>query len=818
MEAKPSEALKMTILKSKYKSPFLSPNMRATKKQSSRQTSPMTDTEMKIISPDQQSRNQEENSDNEEENTTSTPKSENTPSVTSFNFDTTDDEQDTTQATQRDQQIQKHEKVIKDMEESIDLHSSLIRRLTKKIKKMEDKADAAFDHPDQTSKDRDAKMRVRKDQKDILESLDKMEENMEKLIKAKDVAYEKMLNMKLQIESIREEVEQHDKYILRNRNNIVQLAENVRTQTTENKFLRKKMEEHDIKLNASGTISRKPWALQSDTAKFPILQTYESTSKFSRLAPMLEPIVLKGDNVMQIRQFYNQINTALMTSLASMKFYPEYDDLKPGFEHYNHVVPPKDHTQYEDACNAHKQYGNVILLHLMKQTTIPSNLAPLTSVKQQENSMETCGFEMLSKIIKAMSPQLGGQYRDLQEYVDTLNISEGEPVLDYYLRALKMSQEIQTQKDKTGQNNRLIKRFVTLLFQVKPFTECMRETMTQLTGFFRIPDNHLSEFPNDLQAIYTHDIIDKCAPSIITQNAKYNVPKPQIASMNATPLTDENESEDEELHDPTIRAARIAMSTKDSTSYTPTRCKACGMTQKECHQAMKTIHDPDDPTKCCSRGPKYIADKHMKETIMQYNLKHTSDYPPTTQDKDKAPQRAVIPDTKINSATLKPIQEQQILKPNISTAKFDPIQDLIQGIEQDLHVPTVSMLREDKRKDEPEQNILGELEYCTECNELGEANTPCDYCTELHIPTVAMFNSIKDTNKLHKEMKQQQEEDTHKGNQERPNVDDRDTQPIIENVGMITEDTYKNKQKSHKPIFNMADLETVTEPLPITPK
>ena len=80
-----------------------------------------------------------------------------------------------------------------------------------------------------------------------------------------------------------------------------------------------------------------------------------------------------------------------------------------------------------------------------------------------------------------------------------------------------------------------------------------------------------------------------------------------------------------------------------------------------------------------------------------------------------------------------------------------------------------------------------------------------------------MLNSIKDTNKLHKEMKQQQEEDTHKDNQEGPNIDDRDTQPIIDNVGMITEDTYKNKQKSHKPIFNMADLETVTEPPPITP-
>ena len=73
-----------------------------------------------------------------------------------------------------------------------------------------------------------------------------------------------------------------------------------------------------------------------------------------------------------------------MTSLASMKFYAKYDDLKPKFDHYNHVVPPKDHTQYEDAYIAHKQYGNVLLLHLSKQTTIQSNLAPLIFVKQQD--------------------------------------------------------------------------------------------------------------------------------------------------------------------------------------------------------------------------------------------------------------------------------------------------------------------------------------------------------------------------------------------------------------------------------------------------
>ena len=57
----------------------------------------------------------------------------------------------------------------------------------------------------------------------------------------------------------------------------------------------------------------------------------------------------------------------------------------------------------------------------------------------------------ICKNITAMSPQLGGQYRDLQQCVDTLVIADGEPVLEYYLRALKICQEIQTQKikDKT---------------------------------------------------------------------------------------------------------------------------------------------------------------------------------------------------------------------------------------------------------------------------------------------------------------------------------------------------------------------------------
>ena len=166
---------------------------------------------------------------------------------------------------------------------------------------METKTEDTYNYPDTKSKDREEKMKVRDTQKDILKKIDTMDGTMIKLVKTKYIVYEKIRDMKKQLQDITNEIEQHDKYILKIRKNIARIADDVKVQLNESRFLRKKMEEHDIKLNASGTISRKPWALQSDTVKYPILQAYKSTSRYARLAPMLEKITLKGDNVMEIR-------------------------------------------------------------------------------------------------------------------------------------------------------------------------------------------------------------------------------------------------------------------------------------------------------------------------------------------------------------------------------------------------------------------------------------------------------------------------------------------------------------------------------------
>ena len=63
-----------------------------------------------------------------------------------------------------------------------------------------------------------------------------------------------------------------------------------------------------------------------------------------------------------------------------------------------------------------------------------------------------CGFDLFITIVQTLSPQLGGVFCDLQDYVKSLKINDGEPVMEFYLRALQMSQEITLQQDKTGQN------------------------------------------------------------------------------------------------------------------------------------------------------------------------------------------------------------------------------------------------------------------------------------------------------------------------------------------------------------------------------
>ena len=241
MENNPSNVSKLTVLRSKHK-PFLSPNqssMRIKKKQSSNQTTPpahetihdQTTMVSPYTRPYSSGANQRESLNTTEDENTHTVDKESTSdqqelehskrteypfmteetkaamkepdsylqyetrsiaSIPSYNFESSEDEQAIKIPTSRDEDIIKHERIIEDMEQTIDQNTTMINRLSKKIKSLEDKADATYNHPDITSKDREAKMKVRNDQKDILSSLATIDDAMAKLIKANDIAYDKI--------------------------------------------------------------------------------------------------------------------------------------------------------------------------------------------------------------------------------------------------------------------------------------------------------------------------------------------------------------------------------------------------------------------------------------------------------------------------------------------------------------------------------------------------------------------------------------------------------------------------------------------------
>ena len=120
---------------------------------------------------------------------------------------------------------------------------------------------------------------------------------------------------------------------LNNKSNMAIIRSHVDETRKDHRQILRKLETHDIKLNASGSLNKKPWAIQSDTDKYPLLQAYEHNSQFSNLPHLLKPIILEGDSSFNRQQFYDSMNTAIMTTLSAHSFLLDYEDLYQAFDH-----------------------------------------------------------------------------------------------------------------------------------------------------------------------------------------------------------------------------------------------------------------------------------------------------------------------------------------------------------------------------------------------------------------------------------------------------------------------------------------------------
>ena len=158
------------------------------------------------------------------------------------------------------------------------------------------------------------------------------------MLKAKDSAFLKITELQNDLQQFQEEVtkeqQANEHFQQVNKTNIHNNAEMLKIQKKEQSRMKALIDSHKIKLNSTGNYStNSPWALHSDTEAYPILKSTNHLSHFSRLPKALENITLEADDISSVQQFYDSINTAIMTILSSNDFLPEYTELSQNFDY-----------------------------------------------------------------------------------------------------------------------------------------------------------------------------------------------------------------------------------------------------------------------------------------------------------------------------------------------------------------------------------------------------------------------------------------------------------------------------------------------------
>ena len=86
-------------------------------------------------------------------------------------------------------------------------------------------------------------------------------------------------------------------------------------------------------------------------------------------------------------------------------------------------------------------------------------------------------------------------------------------------------------------------------------------------------------------------------------NDTHNTPEKDMIQtpMDYPEQEEDYDDMDKRLHQPTCDAATYtrnhdyASQSSSPFTYVASRCMACGLTQKECHQKWRELHDPKDP-------------------------------------------------------------------------------------------------------------------------------------------------------------------------------------------------------------------------------
>ena len=161
---------------------------------------------------------------------------------------------------------------------------------------------------------------------------------MQLLIDDKNECFRRITELKYVIQDNKEQQEKdkqlNENFLLHHKQKIAALTEVVNNHTKSTRKMMSKIEEHELKLNATGSLSIKsPFQLVINSDQFPILKLEGNQHvHFSSLSNMIKKITLHGDDIASVQQFYDAINMAFMTTISSSRFLPQYVKLNANFD------------------------------------------------------------------------------------------------------------------------------------------------------------------------------------------------------------------------------------------------------------------------------------------------------------------------------------------------------------------------------------------------------------------------------------------------------------------------------------------------------
>ena len=139
--------------------------------------------------------------------------------------------------------------------------------------------------------------------------------------------------------------------------------------------------------------------------------------------------------------------------------------------------------------------------HLLKQNTIGSDTRPKASRCLIKNQLKKDGFNILGNIIVKESPQLGGDNWYLVKYVRELAVQDEEEMVEFYIKAQHMLQEIVLQNDQSGQAKRITEK-IEELQQIPEYNMALGDISKDMKRYFMKPTRMKRPISYTIDKIY----------------------------------------------------------------------------------------------------------------------------------------------------------------------------------------------------------------------------------------------------------------------------------------------------------------------------